>query len=332
MRAAALIALLAAAPALAETPEIARQQRELDARREVWEARDIPGGLVGAEAAGTVTSRSSGVNRVALYLQNVNFTFTSGIGFYVRNLAVTLELKTPDGIVDFDRPGSFAIRIHRGEALLRPHHLNALFNRHVLVYRPRALSNMRIRTAPGRMYAEADLHLRGFDIPTSLGGRLALTRDNRLLYQIDEVEAFGIPVEWLLKRLGLGLTDLASLERPGVSLQSFALRIDHRRAFPMPELRGDIARARLGPDGLRLTFADSAGVTFDLPEGRGESFIWAQSGDLKFFGVVALNARILVKPGAPRRLNFNLYDYRRQLSAATGRLDENGVMTITTAD
>jgi hypothetical protein len=332
VRAAALLALLVAAPALAQTPEIARQQRELEAARTDWEALAIPGGLAGADTPDAVTSRSSGVNRVALYLQNVNFTFTRGVGFTVRNLAVTLEPKTEGVLVDFDRVSGFAIRIHRGEVLLRPSQLNALFNNHVLAYRARSLSNMRIRTAPGRMRAEADLHLRGFDIPTSLGGGLRLTPDNRLLYQIDEVEAFGLPVAWLLRKLGLGLTDLATLERPGVSLQSFALRIDHRRAFPRPELRGKIARARLGPDGLGLTFADSAGVTFDLPDGRGDSFIWAQSGDLKFFGVVALNARILVKPGSPRRLNFNLYDYRRQLSAATGRLGQDGLMTITTKD
>jgi hypothetical protein len=329
----------AAAPALAQSPDIARQQSELSQRRLDWERRDIPQGLAASRgfAPAPYTARDSGVDRAALLLRNVTFTFTNGIGFFVRNLAVTLEPKPPGDLVDFDRVGGFVIRIHRGEIVLRPAQLSALFNRHVLKDKPRSLSRMRVGTSYGRMRASADLRLRGgfpgFELPAHFGGGIALTPDNKLSYDIDEIDLFGLPVAWLLKRLGITLPELIELERPGVSLQAFALRLDHRKIFPLPALRGHIARARLGPDGLRLTFADSGGVAFDPPENAGDSFIWVQSGDLKFFGVVAINARILLTPqDRSKRLRFNLYDYRRQLSAATGRLGEDGVMTITTPD
>lgn len=151
-----------------------------------------------------------------------------------------------------------------------------------------------------------------------------------MTYQLDEIRVFGIPVSGLLQALHIGLPDLIALERDGVSLQQFSLLLDHRRMFPPPRLEGNIATARLTEEGLHLRFADNLSVQFDPPPALGESYIWIQSGDPKLFGLVITNARIAIlpKPGTDA-LKFDLYNYREQLSHATGRIDEDSTITLT---
>jgi hypothetical protein len=321
----------------AEAPEITAQQREYKEARTIWERRAVPRGFAGAaefqRKERRVTLRDSGISRTAMRLHNVEFQVADGIGFYVRTLAVTLEPIDQSAPVDFDRVDSFIIRIHEGEVLMRSSALTRLFNRHVLDYQPRPLNDVTVSTSQDRIETKAGLQLHwlpGVELPSSLAGTINLTPDNKLYFKIESVSALGIPVGDVLRALNITLPSLISLQRDGVSLQDFGLLLDHRTMFPPPRFAGDIAGARLSAEGLHLSFGGDDAVAFDAPRSLGNSHIWIQSGDPKFFGAIVTNARIAIVPGqAGRVLSFDLYDYRQQLSKATGHLREDGMMTVT---
>ena len=334
-RSAALVLLgmtmLAPATAHAESPAVARQQQDYRNARAVWEEKRVPRGLAASrEFAGrakAATPRASGDGRTAMLLQNVEFDFTDGIGFSVRSLAVTLEPKQAGAPVNFDKVDSFIIRLHRGELVMRSEALTALFNRHILDYSPRSLSDINMQTSEGRLSADGKLWSLG--VPASFAGTIAVSPDNKLVFKLDEISTLGIPVADVLKALNITLPSLISLDRPGVSLSDFSIELDPGKAFPLPELAGGIASARLSEDGLHLTFADAPQAEFDPPGTLGSSFIWIQSGDPKFYGTVITNARVAITPvHEGRKLYFNLYDYRQQLAKAVARLTEDGMLMV----
>lgn len=167
-------------------------------------------------------------------------------------------------------------------------------------------------------------------LPSKLTGNISPTRDNKLTYKLDDIRIFGIPFAGILKALQIGLPELIALEREGVSLQEFSLLLNHRTMFPFPELEGNIDAISLTKEGLHLRFADSPQVTFQPLPSLGKSYIWMQSGDPKLFGLVITNAKVAILPNPPTKpLTFDLYRYREQLSRATGRIDENSLITLT---
>ena len=119
----------------------------------------------------------------------------------------------------------------------------------------------------------------------------------------------------------------------GVALGDFSMLLNPRKVFPPPRLAGRVSKAWVANDGMHLTFADGAAAQFDEPSDLGASYIWLQSGDPKFFGLVVTNAKTAVVPAKRGgSLTFNLYKYREQLSKGVGRIDEDGVVTISIPD
>jgi hypothetical protein len=328
------VALFAPIPAQAESSAVARQQQDYRNARAVWEQKRVPPGLASrgfASRGKAVAPRDSGDGRTAMLLQNVEFDMAEGIGFSVKNLVITLEPRRPDAPVDFDKVDSFIIRLHRGELVMRSQALTNLFNRHILDYSPRSLSDVTMQTSKGRLGADGSLSLWSSapSLPTSFAGTITVSKDNKLIFQLDEISTFGIPVADVLKALNITLPSLIDLDRPGVSVSDFSIELDPGKAFPLPELTGAIAAARLSNEGLHLTFADAPRAEFDPPAGLGASFIWIQSGDPKFYGTVITNARVAITPASTGgRLYFNLYDYRQQLSKAVTRLTEDGMLSV----
>lgn len=329
-----LLGVMALGPAQAESPRVAEKAQDYQQSRAAWQRDVVPRGLGGTSGPHAApTPRSSGTGRVAGRLRNVEFTIAEGIGFFVKDMAVTLEPRRAGDPVDFDDVDSFVIRLLEGEVLLRSEALSALFNRHVLDYGARPLNDMRVTTSEGRLETEAGLRLfadiPNFELPSRFAGTLTLTGDNRLYFRIDEIETLGVPVAGVLRALGVTLPRLITLEREGVSLSDFGLLLNHRTMFPPPEFAGTIAGARLDGQGLHLSFADAPSVAFDAPDNLGSSYIWLQSGDPKLFGAVVTNARIAIKPASGGTLSFDLYGYREKLSRAQGHLAEDGLMTLT---
>jgi hypothetical protein len=309
------------------------QQRELKQAQPVWTAQKIPVGMPKAE--GTSSTRGSGTRGVSLFARDVEFLVVDDIGFNIENLAASFEPLNPEEPVNLDDPRQFLIRVHSGEVVIPPKALTALFNKHLLDYSPRPLSELTINTGKDSLVAKGGLKLwnwfPGVWLPVHLDGNVTLDEQNHLVYTPDTVKVLGIPLGGLLRALGIKLSWLLSLEREGAQLVANQLVLDHKKVFPPPALEGMIQSASLNEAGLRLKFNDNHGAKFMLPPSAPGSFIWIQSGDVKLFNIVVINANILIMDeNKTGNLRFDLYDYRRVIAAKNVlRMQEDGTLIAT---
>jgi len=310
-----------------------KQQSELKSAKATWQAKNIPEGMQSGDLRET-TERDSGADNVSMYIENVNFDVVDNIGFYIEKLNVTLEPKTAGNPVVFDDVESFTINVHSGTVVLSPQVITDLFNNHILDYWPRPLDELTITTKDDYLEVDGDLKLwswfPGIWLPANLGGKIVLNGDNKLVYEIDDVRVLGIPLYGLLSAIFIDLDLLLSIDREGAELVDSVLVLDHTAVFPPPALAGSIASATLDSDGLRLVFADNTAAELSKPPVASDSYIWAQSGDPRLFGIVVTNGTVqVVAEDTSKPLRFNLYDYRKQVAAGTLTMAKNGDIVAT---
>lgn len=315
-----------------------KQQNELRSAKSTWQAKDIPFGMQSGSLR-EPTERDSGADNVSMYIENVNFDVVDNIGFYIEKLNVSLEPKVAGNPVVFDDVESFTINVHSGTVVLSPQVITDLFNHHILDYWPRPLDELTITTKDNYLEVDGDLKLwswfPGIWLPAKLGGNIVLNDDNKLVYEIDDVKVLGIPLYGLLSAIYIDLDLLLSVDRQGAELVDSVLVLDHTAVFPPPALAGKLASATLDSDGLRLVFADNTRAKFSKPPVASDSYIWAQSGDPRLFGIVVTNGTVqIVAEDTSKPLRFNLYDYRKQVAAGTLTMTKNGdiVATIPSSD
>lgn len=312
---------------------IDKQQQDLNAARAVWQQKNIPSGMQSGDLRAS-SERDSGADNVSMQLHNVNFDVVDNIGFYIEDLNVTLEPKVAGNPVIFDDVESFTINVHSGTVVLSPQVITDLFNDHILDYWPRPLDELTITTKDNYLEVEGGLKLwswfPGIYLPANLGGNIVLSADNKLVYEIDDVRVLGIPLYGLLSAVFIDLDLLLSIDREGAELVDSVLVLDHRAVFPPPALAGNLVSASLDSDGLRLVFADNEAATFSKPPVASDSYIWAQSGDPRLFGIVVVNGTVqIVAEDTSKPLRFNLYDYRKQVAAGTLKMAKNGDIIAT---
>ena len=312
---------------------IGKQQQEFKALKSQWQHKDIPDGMQSGELR-PITERDSGADNVTIYIQNVNFDIVENIGFYVENLAASLEPKVAGQPVIFDDVESFTINVHKGSVVLSEQVIADLFNQHILDYWPRPMNDLKVKARDGYLEVEADIKLwswfPGFWLPADLGGKIVLADDNKLVYEIDDVRLFGIPLFGLLDTLYIDLDLLLSVDRKGATLVDSVLILDHTVVFPPPSLMGEIATTFIDKDGLHLTFAANEAATFNQPTVDSDSYIWMQSGDPRLFDIVVNNGTIqVVSDDTSKPLRFNLYDYRTQVAGGKLRMNKAGDIIAT---
>jgi len=312
---------------------IDKQQQEFKTLKKQWQNKNIPTGMQTAELR-PLTERDSGADNVSIYIQNVNFDIVENIGFYVEELAASLEPKIPGNPVVFDDVESFTINVHKGSVVLSPQVIADLFNQHILDYWPRPMNDLKVKAREGYLEVEADIKLwswfPGFWLPADLGGKIVLSDDNKLVYEIDDVRLFGIPLYGLLNTLYIDLDLLLSVDRQGATLVDSVLILDHTAVFPPPSLMGEIASTFIDKDGLHLTFAANEAASFNQPTVKSDSYIWMQSGDPRLFDIVVNNGTIqVISDDTSKPLRFNLYDYRKQVAGGKLRMNKAGDIIAT---
>jgi hypothetical protein len=327
----ALVAAFAglALPVVAATL-IERQQAELNKLLPIWNTPRIPAGMQSGPLR-EASLRDSGAQVLSLRAHNVNFAVTGDIGFYVDELAASLEPIKPGEPVQFDDPRTFTIRVHRGEVIVPPKALTALFNQHILEYSPRPLNDMQVSTDDGALSAKGGLKLwswfPGFWLGAKMTGPITLNDSNELIFTPEDVRLFNIPLGGLLRTLGIKLSWLLSLDREGAALVDSHLVLNHRKVFPPPALAGNIASVSMSKAGLHLSFADNKAAKFVAPPEHSKSYLWVQSGDAKLFDVIATNANVMIMDEKKDEvLLFDLYGYRKQVNAGKLYMDQTGTI------
>ena len=330
-----LTSQLIALPAYAVTPDIAKQQAKYQKMKAIWEEKKVPSGLEQRPLRDR-TSRDSGYEGATLHIVNVNFDMVDNIGFQIKELAVTLKPAIEGDPAAFDLVEEFSIKIHHGEIVVSPDSLSALFNKHIVDYEGAPLQSVEVIPEKDYLGTSTELKLWGWFpgawLPAHLGGKIVVNEEtNELSYELDDVRALGIPLAGLLKALQIPLTALLDIDRPGAKLLDYSLALDYHNVFPAPAIddRG-IEKAWLDKAGLHLKFNDNPGVTFSSPPVESDSYLWLQSGDPRLYTVIVTNSGVqVVSDDKTKPLNFNLYDYRRQVSKGIVRMTPEGNIIAT---
>lgn len=323
--------ILSAAPALAENA-LERQQSQLKLLRSQWQQQTPPS--LAHRALRPASERDSGQDGVGLLLNDVDMLFSGQVGFHSPHLKgwlVPLQAGEP---VDFDRPEALRIEVSEGEVVLSPKQLASLFNEHILAYPETQLRDFAMHIEQGRLSVTGQVQPLGVGpwLPLKLSGRLTLNRAaGRLEYAPDHLKVLGVPAYGLMSLLGLPLSALVDLQRPGAVLAGNQMQLDYHSVFPLAQISGEVVDSRLDEAGLHLRFAPAKGAAplrFTPPNGVSGSYIWLQSGDLKIFEVLISYAQVLLKSDSPKPLQFSLRDYRKVLASGVAQVREDGSLVM----
>ncbi len=327
-----LAGLMASALSRAAEPPMTNAQRKAwSTVRQQWTQRCDPSSGA-ANATDTATPRNSGTAPPVVQMREVDFRITGNIGFHVHQLTAQLVPRTPGQAVDMDDPAQFDIRILGGEVTVPKDSLDALFNTYLLDYSPRSLNALSLTPGDGVLDVSGGLKLRnhfpGVWLPFGMRGTLQLKESRYLVYTPTEARVMGIQTLALLKAMGLQLSQLAPLDRPGAKLEGNDMVLDQYTVFPPPRLIGNMKTARVTPDGLVLGFGRAPAACAPAPT-NAASRIWIQSGDLKMYNVLVTNSRVLVTDTSTKGpLRFDLYHYREAAARGTTRMDADGTLRV----
>lgn len=222
--------LLAASAVQAESA-IDRQQRELALLREGW-YRQVPPAPVPLPMR-TAGPADSGQDGVGILLRNVDMYLRGNIGFHVPEVKGWLVPNRAGQPVDFDRPQDIHFQVMEGEVLLSPRQLANLFNEHILAYDGTMLKDFRMSSAAGRLEVEGRVRPLGVGpwLPLRLGGGVEVdAASGALVYRPDQLKVIGLPLYGAMSLVGLPMSALVSLDRPGASLVGSAMRLTTARS------------------------------------------------------------------------------------------------------
>jgi|SaaInl4_135m_RNA_FD_contig_21_3264988_length_1491_multi_6_in_0_out_0_1 hypothetical protein len=298
--------------------ESARMQQEEAASRRTLGSFTIP-------QVREPSGRDSGTSESLLFVNNTNFRFVSDIGFYIPKLSVALIPNDPTSPVVFDDPTSFAIRPLNGEVVLSGKALSSLMDEHVFDFKGAPLRNLKLSTQDGGVLTINAEMYRGKWIPLTMRGKITLEDGHILVYTPSFVSVAGNAAINVLIAANVLLDELLTVKAKGAVLKGSQIVLDTLLLFPPPKLLLNIASAKVEKRGLVLTFA--ADVNPDFPpliEERASNMV-VSGGEVKFMRALPMNAYVqIVSDDEGSDLDFNLYEYRRQLTAGYLKLGEDG--------
>lgn len=268
--------------------------------------------------------RDSGHQETLMFVEKTNFRFIGDIGFFVPRLTLSLIPNDPESPVVFDDPTSFSIKPHKGEVVLSPQSLDALFNQHVFNFPGAPLKELKLTTAPGVLTLAGKLY-RSKWVPFVMKGPLLLEGGHNLLFTPSYVAVDGVDATKVLPAANVKLDELLKVEAGGTKLIGSTIHLDTRLLFPPPKLDLTIKEARLEERGLVLTFDD--GLNADTPTARqnSQSYMIVKGGDVKFMRTMPTNVLLqITNAEADKTLDFCLYRYREQLAGGSLKFAPDG--------
>lgn len=296
-----------------ETPAVQAKYKQIeDIKRSAVDQSDF--GSYKSPTARPASLRDSGHTESMMFVTKTNFRFIGDIGFYVKQLSLSLISNDPSQPVVFDDPTSFHLKPHDGEVVLTPLALSALFNDHVFAFPGAPLRNLKISTEPGLLILAGQLY-RSKWIPFLMKGSLRLEAGHKLFFDPTFVMVDGQEATKLLPAANVKLDELLKVEAVGVKLIGNTIHLDASKLFPLPKLLLDIKQARLEAEGLVLTFGE--GLKMNVPQTRqnAKSYMIVKGGDVKFMRTMPVNVLLEMTATDPNKeLDFCLYRYREQVA------------------
>jgi long-subunit fatty acid transport protein len=263
------------------------------------------------------TERDSGRKEALFFLRNTNFRFFGDIGFFAPQLVVSARPVDETQPIVLDDPKSFSFAVLSGSVTLSAQNLTALLNEHTFNYPAAPLRKLTAKTRDDALILSGELNRRGRWVPFSMEGPMSVANGSTLLFRPTRTLIDGQAADAILSAANVDLDELITIRAPGAYLEKSTIYLDAQQIFPPPRLLLSIRKVGLSDRGLTLDLnGGGPAPQFVKPPKASDSFIVIRGGDVKFLSVMLVSALMQIEATqGGERLDFSLYDYRKQLEA-----------------
>jgi hypothetical protein len=154
----------------------------------------------------------------------------------------------------FDDKLSYIVAIDSGEVGISMASMTHAMNTYVFGEPDAPLKNLQLGAEGGQIKQKGTLK-KGIGIPFEMVGNMSVTADGKIRIHPTRMKAAHLPVNGLLKLLGLDMAKLINTRKTrGISVDDNDLILDPAQMLPPPKMRGRITDVRIQGDEIIQTF------------------------------------------------------------------------------
>ena len=256
-------------------------------------------------------------------MSNVDLHVTAEVTLRIRHLRGRFE---PTGRADMpylEDKLSYIVAIDSGEIALDMASLNALMTRTLGQGRSN-VEKLRISTDDQSRLRQQGVLDKGIKVPFDVKGGVEATPDGRIRMHAAAVRGFGVPVNPLMKLLGLEMDDLLKVKPGhGVTVDNNDLILDPQQLVPPPLIRGKVTSVRVTDGAIVQTFGSGERRKLSPPAVSPNHIYW-QGGKLQFGKLTMTDTDLELvdeDPGDP--FDFSIDHWNDQLVAGYSKNTPN---------
>ena len=277
--------------------------------------------LVGIGSRGLIGSPGAPAGKVPVEVEmrNVDLHLTSDIGVHIRHLRGRFIAEGNRQIPNLDDPRSYSVTIDSGEVAVDLASLNAMMTRTLQGHSN--VSRLQISIEDDGRLRQKGTVKKGIPVPFDVKARASVTPDGRIRIHSESVKGFGVPVNPLLKAVGLELDDLLKVEPGrGVSVEHNDLVLEPARLLPPPAMHGTITAVRIERDMMVQVFG--SGLPKPLsPPATSKNHIYWRGGQLTFGKLTMADTDLeLVDEDPKDAFDFSVDKWNAQLAAGYSKV------------
>jgi hypothetical protein len=260
---------------------------------------------------------------VEVEMSNVDLHVTAEVTLRVHHLRGRFE---PTGRADMpylEDKLSYVVAIDSGEIALDMTSLNALMTKTLGQGRSN-VEKLRISTDDKSGLRQQGVLKKGIKVPFDVKGAVEATPDGRIRMHAAAVRGFGVPVNPLMKLLGLEMDDLLKVQPGhGVTVDNNDLILDPQQLVPPPLIRGKVTSVRVA-DGAIVQIFGSGERQRLSPPAVSRNYIYWRGGKLQFGKLTMTDTDLELvdeDPGDP--FDFSIDQWNDQLVAGYSKNTPN---------
>ena len=186
----------------------------------------------------------------------------------------------------FDDKLSYLVAVDSAEIGVTAASMSHAMNTYVFAAPDAPLKNLTV-SIQGNQIKQAGTLNKGVGIPFEMTGTMSATADGRIRIRPTQVRAAHLPVEGVMKLLGLDMAKLVNTRNTkGVSVDGNDIILDPAQMLPPPKMRGRITAVRIEGDEIVQTFG--TGRTLQAGKPSVANYMAYRGGVLRF-GKLTMN-------------------------------------------
>jgi hypothetical protein len=248
-------------------------------------------------------------------MSNVDLHVTAEVTMRIRHLRGRFEPTAPSVMPILDDKLSYVVAIDSGEIALDMASLNALMTRTLGQGRSN-VERLRISTDDQSQLRQQGVLKKGIKVPFDVKGGIESTPDGRIRMHAAAVRGFGLPVNPVMKLLGLEMDDLLKVKPGhGVTVDNNDLILDPQQLVPPPRIRGKVTSVRIAEGAIVQTFGSGERRRLS-PPAVSRNYVYWRGGKLQFGKLTMTDTDLELvdeDPGDP--FDFSIDHWNDQLIA-----------------